>query len=97
LRSDHSCNSLQSPATIALLGVRRARVYHPRMSNGSKDNRVRSPIVVVRVPPPMLRRIDQFAEARCLGRAEAIRRLLDGHLLPQDEDVPQLESEERAA
>jgi hypothetical protein len=50
------------------------------MTHSSKDNRVRSPIVVVRVPPPMLRRIDQFAEARCLGRAEAVRRLLDGHL-----------------
>jgi hypothetical protein len=46
------------------------------MVNSSKDNRGRSPLIAVRVPPPMLRRIDQFAEARCLGRAEAVRALL---------------------
>ena len=37
---------------------------------------MRSPIVVARVPLPLLRRIDAFAAARCLGRAEAVRALL---------------------
>ena len=37
---------------------------------------MRSPLIAVRVPPPMLARIDQFAAARCLGRAEAVRALL---------------------
>jgi hypothetical protein len=37
---------------------------------------VRSPLIAVRVPVPMLARIDAFAQARCLGRAEAVRALL---------------------
>jgi hypothetical protein len=88
---------------IALLGARFARVYHPCMSNNPKDNRVRSPIVVVRVTPPMLRPIDQFAQDRCLGRAEAVRALLHNGFeasLPlvangdqQTEDAPQSDSE----
>ena len=37
---------------------------------------MRSPLIAVRVPLPLLRRIDAFAAARCLGRAEAVRALL---------------------
>jgi hypothetical protein len=37
---------------------------------------MRSPLIAVRVPVPMLARIDAFAQARCLGRAEAVRALL---------------------
>jgi len=37
---------------------------------------MRSPLIAVRVPLPLLRRIDAFAAARCLGRAEAMRALL---------------------
>ena len=77
------------------------------MVSSSKDNRMRSPLIAVRVPPPMLARIDQFAATRCLGRAEAVRALLCNGFeasLPwvaggdqQAEDAHQLGSESEAA
>jgi hypothetical protein len=62
---------------------------------------MRSPIVVTRVPLPLLRRIDAFAQARCLGRAEAVRALLcngfEASAPWETEAVPQLDSQEKAA
>jgi hypothetical protein len=64
---------------------------------------MRSPIVVARVPLPLLRRIDAFAQARCLGRAEAVRVLLSNGFeatvpwVAGSDDAPQPEAGSEAA
>jgi metal-responsive CopG/Arc/MetJ family transcriptional regulator len=40
----------------------------------------KTPVVALRMPERMIERVDEFREGRCVGRAEAIRRLVEAGL-----------------
>jgi metal-responsive CopG/Arc/MetJ family transcriptional regulator len=52
--------------------------------------RMQTTLVAVRLPAPMIQKLDQFAREKCATRAEAIRRLLE-------EPLEQIELKQREA
>jgi metal-responsive CopG/Arc/MetJ family transcriptional regulator len=50
-----------------------------------KASKSRTTIVAVRLPPPLLERVDELVGKECVTRAEAVRRMLEQSTKRQEE------------